>query len=87
MRETLGPIASHNAFAGQEVDVGGGVHSDHVGIQAIVHRASLGTRAAMGLINFDVFASGLFVVGHKGSVVVFVKLAGHVVGGIEQGLG
>ena len=41
----------------------------------------------MGLVNLDVFASGLFVIGNEGGVVVFVKLAGHVIRGIQQSLG
>jgi hypothetical protein len=40
----------------------------------------------MGLVNLDVFACGLFVIGNERGVVVFVKLAGHVVGGIQQSL-
>jgi hypothetical protein len=38
----------------------------------------------MRLVNLEVFASGLFVVGHKNRVVFFVKLAGNVVGGVQQ---
>jgi hypothetical protein len=85
--KSFGPIGRNNAFAGQKVDVGGGIHRHHVGVQTVVDRASLGTRAAMRLVNLHIFACGLFVVGHKRSVVVFVKLAGHVVGGIQQSLG
>ena len=55
-----------------------------IGGQAIVHRAGLGAGAAMGLVNLHILAGGLFVVRHKGRVVVFVKLARHVVRGVEQ---
>ena len=40
----------------------------------------------MRLVNLDVFAGGLFVVGDKCGVVVFVKLPGHVVRRVQQGL-
>ena len=87
MRETLVPIGSHNTLTGQEVDVGGGVHGHHIGIQTVVHGARLCAGAAMGLVNLQVSASCLFVIGHEGGVVFLVKLAGYVVGGVEQGLG
>ena len=41
----------------------------------------------MRLVDLDVFAGGLFVMGHKGRVVVLVELARHVVRAVEQGLG
>ena len=41
----------------------------------------------MGLVNLDVFARGLFVVGNECGVVVFVKLTRDVVGRVKQGLG
>ena len=41
----------------------------------------------MGLVNLDVFARGLFVIGNERGVVVFVKLSGNVIRGIEQSLG
>ena len=87
MGKALCPIGCHDAFAGQEIDVGGGVHRDHVGVQTVVHCTRLRARTAMRLIDLDVFASGLFVIGNEGCVVVFVKLAGHVIRGVEQSLG
>ena len=42
----------------------------------------------MRLVNLDVFAGGLFVLGHEGGVQVFVKLARHVIRHVQQsGLG
>ena len=87
MRKSFGPICRHDAFACQELDVGGGIHGDHIGIETVIDGASLRTRAAVRLVNLEVFASGLFKVGHKSRVVFFVKLAGNVVGGVQQCLG
>ena len=56
-------------------------------VEPVVYRSGLGAGAAVGLVNFDVFSSGFFVLGYKGGVVVFVKLPSHVIRGVEQGLG
>jgi len=84
----LAPIGADNPFAGQKVDVGGGVEGDHIGFQTVGHGPRLGTRPGVGLVHFDVFASGFLVLRGKGDVDFFVELARHVVGDVEQaGLG
>ena len=86
MRKALVPVLGHHTRAGQKVHIGGGVHGHHIGVQAVVDGTRLGAGATMGLVDLDVFARGLFVMGHKGGVVVLVELTRHVVRGIEQGL-
>jgi hypothetical protein len=74
----------HDTGAGQKFHIGGGVHGHHIDVQPVVDRTRLGAGAAVGLVDLDVFAGGLFVVRHKSGVVVFVKLTRHVVRGVEQ---
>ncbi|MPN63238.1 hypothetical protein SDC9_210995 [bioreactor metagenome] len=38
----------------------------------------------MRLVHLDVHALGLLVMGDKGSVVILVELARHIIGNIEQ---
>src|SRR6185436_932158 len=84
--EALCPVLRDHAGIGQEVDVGGGVHGHHVGLQAVVDGARLRAGAAMGLVDLHILAGGLLVVGHEGGVVVLVELARNVVRSVQQGL-
>lgn len=82
--EALGPVFGHLAGAGQEIHVGGCVHGDHIGLQAIIDGPRLRAGACVGLVHLDVLAGGLLVVGDEGGVDVFVKLACHVIRHVQQ---
>ncbi len=86
-REFFRPVLGDDADTRQEINVGGGVHGHHIGVQPVGHRTRDGAGAAVRLVELDVLAGGFFVMGDEGGVVVFVKLARHVIGAIEQCLG
>ncbi len=72
------------ALRRDRVDVVGERERDHVGRQAVDHRARLLARAAVRLADGDVLARLLLPVGRERLVVVVVQLARRVVGHVEQ---
>ena len=79
--------AGHLAgLLGDRVDVAGERQRHDIGVEAVDDRAGLLARAAMRLLDRDVFAGLGLPVGGEGLVEVLVELAGRIVGHVEQRL-
>ncbi|MNC29160.1 hypothetical protein D3C75_774010 [compost metagenome] len=72
---------------GQGVDVGGHVHGDDIGGQAVDDCPRLLARAAVGHIDLQRLAAFRLPVFLEGGVVVLVEVTHHIVRGVEQGGG
>ena len=83
--QAFGPVLCHQAFIGQQFDVGELVHGDHIGLQAVGHGQRLLAGAAVGLLDFNA-AAGMFggIFFFKQGVVIFIEIACHIVRYIEQ---
>ncbi|MNE51560.1 hypothetical protein D3C80_1461940 [compost metagenome] len=85
VRQARGPVLRNKlAMVVQGVDVGGHVHGDDVGRQAVDHRPRLLARAAMGHLDLQRLAAFSLPVLLEGDVVFLVEVAHHVVGDVEQ---
>jgi hypothetical protein len=85
VRQFLLPIGGNLSGAfGDLVDVAGECQRHHVGIQSFDHRARLAAGAAMRHADGDGLALLRLPFGGEGGVDLFVKLAGRIVGDIEQ---
>jgi len=88
VRQAGHPVVWHQlAVVGQGVDVGGHVHGDDIGRQAIDHRTRLLARAAEGHLHIDLLVVLGFPVLLEGRVVVLVEVTHHVIGNVQQGRG
>ncbi len=66
------------------IDIGCEREGDDIGLEAVDHGAGLLSGAAVRLLDGDGVASLGLPVGGEGGVVIDVKLAGRVVGHVEE---
>lgn len=86
IRQAIRPPLGHQApMLGEGVDVGGHVHGDDIGGQAVDDGARLLARSAVGHVDLQWLPAFGLPVLQEGSVVLLVKIAHHVIGGVEQG--
>src|SRR6185312_15812326 len=85
LRQTRLPVDGQQlAVVRDRVDVRGQRQRDHVGRQAVDHRARLAARAAVRLVDGDRVAGLLLPVLGEGFVEVDVQLAGRIIRDVEQ---
>ncbi len=66
------------------VDIPGQAERHHIGLQTVDDRQGLLARAAMRLLDGDLCTGLLQVIGSEGVVDRLIKLAGRIIGDIEQ---
>ena len=84
MRQALLPVLGEDALVGDRIDVVGQRQGHDIGVDAVDDGARLLAGAAVRCADLDVVAGlGLVILGKSG-IVFLVKLAGRVIGHVQQ---